>query len=169
MSKAMIICSACNCHVRMGEPECAHCGAGLTSQGAARTPDRRRVVVRRVFYATALAGLGVTGCGGHVLNDDVQGTCAATPTTATVGASIRAAQTSGPSSSLVCDSMSAATTCLCGTGALCQDGKCVSCGCSQDEYCDNTGACQPDTPPSYWFNGQFPSSNNCYGAPPLLA
>jgi hypothetical protein len=167
MSNAMIICSACKCHVRVGEPECAHCGAVLTVRGAARTPDRRRIVVRRVFYATAFAGLGVTGCGGRALNEDVQGTCAPTPAS-TVGGSIHESTTSIPSSpTLSCAATSASTSCSCGTGGTCTNGQCVSCGCTQDEVCDGTGACQPyvDT----WYAGKLPSTGQCYGAPPLLA
>jgi len=151
----MVVCTACKCHVHRADAACAHCGADLTLPGAARKPERRRVEIRRVFYATALAGLGVTGCGGRVPNEDIQGTCA----------SLNATTQGAPSFS--CNSATGTLACGCGTGGMCDNGKCVSCGCAQDETC-NAGVCEP-SPPSYWFEGQLWSSHSCYGAPPVLA
>jgi hypothetical protein len=144
---SLVICVACRCHVRATERVCPHCAAELTLAHAVREPDRRAVEVRRVLFATTLAGLGLVGCGGRVVNEDVQGSCAQPA---------RAA--------LQCES-----TCYCGSGGVCRSGACVSCDCSAGEYCDNNGTCQA-SPNRFWFAGHLPDtgSHPCYGSPPLL-
>jgi hypothetical protein len=147
---SLAVCVSCNCHVRASERVCPHCAADLTVAHSVRSPERRgrAIEVRRVLVATALAGLGLVGCGGRVLNEDVQGSCA---------------QPADPGAR--CGS-----TCACGTGGVCQSGQCVSCDCSASEHCDYSGKCQLSGSP-YWFVGQTPnpvSGHPCYGSPPFL-
>src|SRR5271170_5947627 len=86
LAKIFVICQSCDCHVRLAERKCPHCGADVGTCGGAREPRRRSVEVRRVFLATALAGMGAVSCGGkesgasnalpaEATEADIQGAC----------------------------------------------------------------------------------------------
>lgn len=143
MERLSIVCSACRCHVRVGERGCPHCGAAFAAPAALRRPSRGAARLHRVLIATALAALGGAACGGRVANEDILGTCG--------GSGASAAKQVVPCGG-----------CMCGTGATCvASGQCVSCNCEANETCDSEGKCSA----SPWF--RLPSQGGCYGTPPL--
>jgi hypothetical protein len=163
--KPLVVCRSCRCHVRVSEAACPHCGVDLVAAGATVKPRRRSFEVRRVVFATALAGLSTASCGGRVAADtggategDILGTC----TQPTGGAA------------------SCLDSCACGPAGFCGllDQNCQwstrnldSCAhacfaktCGPDQYLDSSGNCDSLS----WFTGHVPSGHTCYGAPPFL-
>ncbi len=150
-----MVCRACDCHVRPGEGRCPHCGADLAvAGGGARSPRRGSLQVRRVFFATALAGIGVASCGGRVFGDS--------GATEVAGeAQIKGGCFGLNGSAGTCGYTS--DTCQCGVAGECNNGACTPKSCETGEYLNSSGECDS----IYWFE-PLPSSQSCYGSPPLL-
>jgi hypothetical protein len=169
MHGSKVICLACHCHVRSGERACPHCRADLTATGATRTPRRRAVQMRRLLFATAVAGLGTTSCGGRIYGD-ASATEQPAPG-ATFGPSTAAEREiageclHGDGTLGHCGPLSPALAdCTCGPAGDCIDDLCVTRSCESGEYLDEAGVCTGID----WFGSEVPSSNSCYGCPPYL-
>jgi hypothetical protein len=96
----------------------------------------------QIGRAIFLVGASLVACSGSP-NNDVQGSCEKYQTCVS------------PSD----DSARTQTSCTCGTGGRCDNGRCVSCGCDDNQWCDqDNGKC----------NDYDHSKNACYGCPPML-
>lgn len=94
-----------------------------------RCPSQR---AWRASFAVITCVAALTGCGNERSNEDVQGSCLPP----------------GPDQvPFKCD-----FNCTCGSGGQCEQGRCVSCGCSWDEFCTSTGRCI-DAGGGLWYSG----------------
>jgi hypothetical protein len=169
MRRRSVICQACRCHVRSGERVCPHCRADLASPSASRSPRRRAVEIRRVLFATAVAGLGTVSCGGRVY-----GNASATEQPA-AGISPGASSTverEVAGGCLLSDGTlahcgppyPASPDCSCGPAGECMNDLCVTRSCATDQYLDDAGNCSSVD----WFGPVPSSTHSCYGCPPYL-
>jgi hypothetical protein len=163
---ALVVCVSCACHVRIGETVCPHCGVDLAVPGAARTPRRRSVEVRRVIVAGALAGLSTSACGGHIAGETT-GTSVATEQDI-IGTCTAPGQCDGTETAVL-ELADLPSSCTCGPLGVCTNSWCVSrVSCLPEEYLDKNGDCQT----IYWFGGAVssspPSTHSCYGCPPPI-
>ncbi len=164
MGKVFVICKSCDCHVRVAERTCPHCGADILASGGARAPRQRSVEVGRVLLFTAL-GIGAAACGGQVntaqnlpaeaTQEDVEGACLV----------------DGSFVNGMCGTWAGA--CACGAAGECDMGQCTWKQCNPvTEYLDNAGDCvpNPSCPPNETNDGNkcVPYTHTCYGAPPLI-
>jgi hypothetical protein len=142
MHRELVICASCLRHVRGGERRCPFCAADLGAPAALHRPSRTHVQLGRVLV---VVGASMLACTSGPPNTDVQGSCE--------GSYLRCRYSS--------DSDVSAPTCYCGTGGRCQDGRCVSCDCNDNQWCDQSnGKCN---------DYDHSSRGACYGCPPILA
>ena len=162
MAKVFAICQGCDCHVRLAERTCPHCGADVAVAGGARSPRRRSIEAGRVFLATALAGIGVACSGSSVplpaqaTEQDLRGACAGDAYPDAFG---KCGSTAG--------------SCTCGPAGRCVEGSCDPKLCDLNvDYLDRAGECVPlpSCPSGQVAEGPScsPADHTCYGAPPLL-
>jgi hypothetical protein len=189
MGVPLVLCDACNCHVRIDEARCPHCGSARASHppldegpaldaprspartgAAARGPEGALYRTRRAAFAVALAGLGAA-CGGQVAGGDghvqqaaeadIVGTCDSAPPGTVCTNSFTSTLPDG------------GVGCECGLASYCagpevpqaMKGGCVPEQCAPGSYLSATGCA-----PMYWYTGpNGPTVGGCYGAPPLPA
>lgn len=167
MIKQLVICTACGCHVRIGDGVCAHCADDLSASGATRRPERRSIRLQRVLLATAMAGLGSTACGGHTLGENeggVNGLEVVTKTNAATERDIWGACMQPDARVTTCYAQPPG--CQCGPAGECAGGGvCNARECTSDQYLTSSGECllQDGGVPVP------PSHHSCYGSPPLLS
>jgi hypothetical protein len=111
--------------------------------------------VRRVFFATTLAGMAVASCGGRVSGEKSGGPEVASE--AEIAGGCGALDGSAPSCGYSTDS------CQCGVAGSCENGACVPKSCDPGTYLDSAGECDS----VYWFTPGT-SYQTCYGCPPPL-
>jgi hypothetical protein len=156
MVSQLVMCTACGCHVRVGDVVCPHCANDLSAPSGTRRPERRGIRLQRVLLATAMAGLGSTACGGRTPGEhtnaaserDIWGACMA------------------PDARVTSCSDLPAEGCQCGPAGACSgaNGVCYALTCTPDEYLTSSGEClltDGGLPP-------IPTHSHCYGSPPLL-
>jgi hypothetical protein len=165
LAKLFVICQSCDCHVRIAERKCPHCGADVAACGGVRAPRRRSVEVRRVFLATALAGMGAASCGGREIGAGSNLPAEATEADIQGGCFVDGSYLFG-----ACGS--ATGSCACGAAGFCAMGQCQQKSCTATEYVDSAGNCValPSCPADQTLDGNtcVPSTHTCYGAPPLI-